>query len=323
MKAGFWDYVREAFNARPIGMFVAPNWIGVAIFGLLGLRDPGFWVLGAGVEMAYLSLLATNPRFQRLVNGRASLGSVRDATDKVTRLLDGLADVDRRRYELLTARCYQILDQQFAGDTEAPGYAMQREGLGRLTWMYLRLLATRQAIRRIVAQPDVQTQATAGAGQPLRPGQGTRPGQPPPIPGAVSAEAAVPNTGARDLERRLAELNRRLQDPALSDDLRRSLTSQADLLQQRMKRRAEAEGKLAYLDAELARIEEQVELIREQAVLSTDPESFSQRIDEIGATLSGTADWVAEQQRTLGAMDDLLGEAPALSGGQARSRQSQ
>jgi hypothetical protein len=233
---------------------------------------------------------------------------------------------------MLALRCQSILEQQFAGDTDAPGFEMQREGLGRLTWLYLRLLSTRQAIRRVTAAgQDVprQGQGSAASGQ-----------QPPPIPGSSSrgaagqgqgqgwpqqagTPAAMGATNARELEMRLADLNRRLEDKSLGEDLRRSLTAQAELLQQRVRRRAEAEGKLQFLDAELARIEEQVELIREQALLSSDPESFSRRIDEIGATLSGTADWIAEQQRTLGAMDDLLGEAPAAMGGSGRSRQSQ
>ena len=66
-KPGFTDYIRAAFNARPWGMFVAPNWIGLGAFGLLGTMDPGFWVLGAGLELGYLLALSTNPRFQRAI----------------------------------------------------------------------------------------------------------------------------------------------------------------------------------------------------------------------------------------------------------------
>ena len=69
-KPGFAKYVTAAFNARPFGMFVAPNWIGLAAFGLLGMTNPGFWVLGAGLELGYLFLLATNERFQRTVTSR-------------------------------------------------------------------------------------------------------------------------------------------------------------------------------------------------------------------------------------------------------------
>ena len=39
MNPGAWDYIREAFNARPIGMFVPPNWIGLGAFALLGCAE--------------------------------------------------------------------------------------------------------------------------------------------------------------------------------------------------------------------------------------------------------------------------------------------
>ena len=168
-----------------------------------------------------------------------------------------------RRYAALAQRCQAVLEQQFHGDTSAPGFASQSDSLGRLTWMYLRLLVTRQGIQRV-----------------LREGAARAPGDPPPVPGT-----GAPGMSISGLEKRLAELKRRLADPSISDDLRRSLEGQADLLEQRVARRGEADQKLAFLDAELARIEEQVELIREQAVLSTDPDHLSQRIDEISATL--------------------------------------
>ncbi len=56
-----------------------------------------------------------------------------------------------------------------------------------------------------------------------------------------------------------------------------------------------------------------VELIREQAALSTDPELLSQRIDEIAATLGGTGQWIRDQQQVYGAMEDLLTEPPPLA----------
>ena len=61
-KPGFLDYLSAAFNARPMGMFVAPNWVGIAAFGILGAANPGFWVIGAGLELGYLLSLATNKR---------------------------------------------------------------------------------------------------------------------------------------------------------------------------------------------------------------------------------------------------------------------
>ena len=58
--------------------------------------------------------------------------------------------------------------------------------------------------------------------------------------------------------------------------------------------------KLVFLDAELVRIEEQVELIREQAVMASEPHAVSERIDQIAATLGGTQQWIRDQQQILG-----------------------
>jgi hypothetical protein len=312
MKPSLWDYLREAFNARPIGMFFAPNWAMLGAFGLAGVaHDPAWLVLGAGVELGYLLLLGTNSRFQRFVAGKLSAGGNTDAERKLAALFATLPDADQRRYQGLAQRAQAILHQQFHGDTSAPGYASQSDSLGKLTWMYLRLLVTRQAILRVV-----------------REGGGLRgPNDPPPVPqipgsGQVLRPSTQHTTTARpNLEQRLAELKRRLADPDLADDLRRSLEGQAELLEQRVARRSQADEKLAFLDAELTRIEEQVELIREQAVLSTDPEHLSQRIDEISATLGTTGEWIADQQKTIGAMDDLISEPPPLSS-QTRVRES-
>ena len=269
-------------------------------FGLAAgyFRMPEFLVLGAGVELGYLLLLGTNARFQRFVAGKLGARGTQEVEARWQKLVASLPDADRRRYATLAQRCQSVLEQQFHADTSAPGFDSQSDSLGRLTWMYLRLLVTRQGIQRV-----------------LREGAARAPGDPPPVPGT-----SAPGMSISGLEKRLAELKRRLADPSIGDDLRRSLEGQADLLEQRVARRGEADQKLAFLDAELARIEEQVELIREQAVLSTDPEHLSQRIDEISATLGSTGEWIADQQKTIGAMDDLIAEPPPLAA-QTRARE--
>ena len=75
----------------------------------------------------------------------------------------------------------------------------------------------------------------------------------------------------------------------------------------------DGERKLVFIDAELDRIAQQVELIREQAALLTDPELLSHRIDEITATLGTTGQWIRDQQNVYGAMEDLLTEPPPLA----------
>jgi len=278
MKAGLWNYLKAAFNARPMGMFVPPNWVGLALFGMLGAFVlPGFWLLGAGLELAYLYSLAFNPRFRKLVDAKASGSVLEREGDRAKALLAPLSAEDRAKYVELTARCTGILEQQ--AHTQAPKEAVdaQRAGLERLLWIYLKLLLTRQAIVRVVDQDDRRGEAS------------------------------------RDLERRVADLEKRLKEPALDEDLKKSLTSQVDILKQRLEARAAARQKHAFLEAELTRIVEQVELIREQSALNTDPESVSQRIDQVTSTLGGTNQWIKEQREIFGEVENILDEAPPIT----------
>jgi len=274
MRPPFFQYVAAAFNARPMGMFVAPNWIGLGAFALLGLANPGFWVLGAGLELGYLLALATNRRFQQTVDARP-LARARDEWNaRIGRVLARLEPDDRRRYDLLADRCRSIIEMQIHGAAEPPhGLDAQADGLGRLSWTFLRLLLARRTINTVLggAQNDAE------------------------------------------LRRRIASLERQQDQPGLTGELARSISGQLEILRQRLQGRTDGDRKLAFIDAELERIEQQVELIREQAALSSDPELLSRRIDEIAATLGATGQWIRDQQQVYGAMDDLLTDPPPLT----------
>jgi hypothetical protein len=279
--SGMLRYVAAAFNARPFGMVVAPNWVGLAAVALLGLANPGFWVLGAGLELGYLLMLVTNDRFRRVVDATtATEAGGDDWTARVARALLDLPDGDRRRYQSIAERCRSIIElQEKQSSAASVGLEAQHAGLARLTWMYLRLLLARQAIDKVHGQ----------------------------------------SAPAKDLAATVALLERRLATEQLTDELRRSIEGQADILRQRINHRGEAERQMTYIDAELTRIEHQVELIREQAALSTDPVLLSRRIDEIAATLGGTSQWIRDQQQLIGAMDDLLIDAaPSVASARAR-----
>ena len=273
--AGAWDYIKKAFNARPMGMFVPPNWIGLGVFGLLGVLNPGFWVVGLGLELGYLWTLGTNERFQKFVSASLQVLTRKQWQTQIDSLVEQLSSEDQQRFRSLEARCRSLLEQQVQNQTPLAGLQAQNEGLGRLLWLYLRLLSTRQAINRM-----------------------------------IRGSTAAPE-GTASLEERLAQLKSRLDQP-LSEELRRSLTGQIEILQQRLEKRREARDKLAFLDAELTRIQEQVELVREQAVLTADSETISQKIDQITTTLGSTSQWVSDQQKIYGAVEDLMSEPPAV-----------
>src|SRR5678816_2289624 len=276
MKLGLGDYIRAAFNARPMGMFVPPNWIGLGAFGLLGVLNPGFWIIGLGCELGYLWWLGTNPRFQRLVDGGQALDERRRWELRMYDSLTQLPPEDQQRFRSLQKRCESILEQQSRGGGVSQGLQEQGEGLGRLVWIYLRLLLTRESIRKIVR------------------------------------EATKTQEESVQMETRIGRLEEQLKETSITEDLRKSLSGQVEILRQRLEKRREAAEKLVFLDAEVTRTEQQVELLREQAVLATDPETVSQRIDQVTATLGGTNQWIRDQQKIYGAMEDLLADPPPL-----------
>jgi hypothetical protein len=272
---GIGDYIGKAFSARPIGMFVPPNWIGLGLFGILGALNPGFWVIGLGLELGYLAVLATNHRFQRFVAATLQLKTQQSWQAKVDALAQALSKEDQQRYRNLESRCRTLLEQQLHLQTPSSGLQAQGEVLGKLLWVYLRLLATRQSITRIIR---------GGLGSPDE---------------------------TKELAERIGALQTQLSGP-ITEDLKKSLSGQIEILQQRLEKRHEAKEKLEFLDAELMRIQEQVELVREQAVLSADPETLSQRIDQVTTTLGSTNQWIRDQQKIYGAMEELMSEPPPL-----------
>lgn len=274
-KRSFWSYLKAAFNARPFGMFIAPNWIGLAGFGLLGLTNPGFWLLGAGAELAYLLALVTNGRFQRVVDRRSTAGEEDEWKGRMEAMVRRLSDTDQARYVAFVSRCRTILDQLTQQDPSGSAAKVHGENLSKLIWVYIRLLVARRAMSRVLKEP------TLGETQ--------------------------------EIEHRLAEVRARLADEGLGPDLRRSLTSQAEILEQRVTQRREGREKLDFLEAEILRIQEQVELLREQSALSTDAEGISARLDEITGSLGGASQWINDQQKLYGSMDDLLDEPPPVA----------
>ncbi len=148
----------------------------------------------------------------------------------------------------------------------------QTDALSRLLLLYLQLLVTRQNLLRVV--------------------QNAR--------------------DAHDLPQRMAALEKQLADTTISAELRTSLESQLEILKHRAQGQQEAAEKSKFVDAELVRIQEQVELVREQAALSGDPTAMAQRIDAISGSLTQTGQWIRQQQEILGRMEDATAQPPTL-----------
>lgn len=322
--AGLWTCIKAAFSARPLGMPVPPNWIFLAAVGMVGLVIPGVWLIGAGLEIAYLAWLATNERFVRVVDSQRPRATAPVPVASPDALLGRLDPLVRQRHEALVARCQEILQRQQAGG-DASGIENLNEGLSRLLWIHLNLLTARGPIEELV-QGDAR--ATARELQTRELEQTLSSGK---LDGELKQKVASrlelvkqrlrTDVHSVELERRAKELEERLAGKELSEDLRKSLVGQLEIVKQRQDKRREAKEKLAFLDAELTRLSEQVELLREQAMLAQDPRTVSDRVDAITSSLSGTSDWIVKQQRMMGQIEDAVNAPPPLlSAGPAKER---
>ena len=253
------SYLWAAFNARPFGMPIPPNWFVLAAFGLLGgFVNPGFWLLGAGLEIAYLYSLAGNRRFRTAVDAVADHGDPAD--QRYRALLDQLSKAQRERQAQVERRAAEVM-QTLA---RSPLMASHADSLEQLVWLHLRLLAARTAIANVVRTAEDERAALA---------------------------------------RQAEEIARRIADPALSPELRRSLEQQQTVIEARREAHISAARRLEHIDAELARIDQQIALIREQTLLATDEEHIGHALDALAASFNESSRWLSSQRDLLGALD--------------------
>ena len=146
-------YLKEAFWFGPSvpGLGRMPvNALALLGFGILGIAEPAFWLLGAGMEAGYLTLLASHPRFQRLIDARQrhqAAGEGLQGREELVRRLPGAA---RQRLAALEEKATRVLHvARDAGDFEVES---RRDALDRLAWIYLKLLVARNHLESLHTQ---------------------------------------------------------------------------------------------------------------------------------------------------------------------------
>ncbi len=224
------DYLKKAFWAGPVlpGLGRLPvNALATVGFTILGFGHPAFWLLGAGLEAAYLAFVSTDQRFQKWVDRQKRLAAepevVAESREGLVQKLDPQA---RRRLAALEVKSARIL--QVAADAQGTGFGLEssRDALGRLDWIYLKLLVARHHL-----------------------------------------ESSRVQAGESDLKRQIADLEREMAAGGGSSSLRTSRAARLDLLQQRLQNLERCDGTLKEIDSDLARIEAQVDLALENAAL--------------------------------------------------------
>ncbi|MWV10961.1 hypothetical protein F3I62_02535 [Pseudomonas sp. R-28-1W-6] len=252
-------YLWSAFNARPLGMPLPPNWLALAAVGLLGaFISPGFWVLGAGLELAYLGLLASNQRFRNAVDA----GEVRldPAELRYESTLAQLGDSQRQRQQRIEGRAREVLQLL----SRSPLMASHADSLEQLVWLNLRLLVAGQALSVVV---DTAAQDSA------------------------------------ELQHQEQQIDQRLAAGDLGDELRRSLEQQKQVIDARQAAHAEGLRRKEHVDAELARIDQQIALIREQTLLATDEEQIGTALNALTSSFNEASRWLNDQRDLLGVLE--------------------
>jgi hypothetical protein len=139
------SYIAAAFNARPLGMPIPPNWFAVAAFVLLGAAiNPAFWVIGAGLEGLYLWALSQNRRFRAVVDAE---GREENWGSRYESLHMHLDDEARKAQHAIEAQAREIVDLL----ARRSATELQIGDVRQLAWLHLKLLAARASILQVLA----------------------------------------------------------------------------------------------------------------------------------------------------------------------------
>jgi hypothetical protein len=276
----YWDYLKEAFNRRkrvPLLGMMPFNWMALGVIAVAGLINPGIWLLGLAAELVYLFGVSGSERFQKLVKGERMLNHQRAWATKVHTGVERLTMPSRERYRRLLEQCRLIL-----GISET----LDEHSLGNFRDMRAQSLNQLLGIfLRLL----------------------------------TSREVIIANVSDLDrsrLEGEIAKLEERLTAAQADSALMRSLQGTLDIQRKRLENLARADESLQVVEAELDRIEQQVELIREESAVTGKPEALSIRLDAVTTAMSETTRWMDDHADFFGSLapasDSTLPELPEL-----------
>lgn len=271
-----WDYVKRAFFIKPHirGLGEVPvNVLAVGAVAVLGLGFPPLWLFGSAAEIAYLALVGSDARFQKWVRLMDSAARSGDDVARKEAMLGGLSDKRQMRYRDLETRCAQMLDAARKGVGATGVEQPMVDSLNRLLWVYLKLMVSSQVL-----------------------------------------ETHLRQTSPEVLEREIETLDRQFQeaqqDPA-RERIAKSLAGTLEIARKRRENLAKAYEDAQFIQAELLRIEQQVNLMIQEATLSRDAGFLTGRVDEVMQSFTQTQDWMKMNAEVLGPVDAAMDLPPA------------
>jgi hypothetical protein len=277
-------YLKAAFLISPEvpGLGKVPvNVLACVAVAVLGLPLHPLWLIGLGLETAFLFGLATNPRFrksvdaQRAKEARAAAGGGSDAT--VQRILRELPAPAIRRFDALRRHCVELQNiaaQLRHGDPSevtSPLEEMQRGGLDRLLWIYLRLLFTQHMLDRVFQN--------------------------------ASEEEIGRNV--RGLEEQLRRLGGEA-GAVQKSKMRKTLEDNLQTCRERLANYQTARERVELVRLELDRLENKIRSLGEMAVNRQEPNFIADQVDQVAAGMAQTERTMQELEFAtgLGSVDE-------------------
>lgn len=275
-KLGFIDYFKSAFNIKVKVKLLGDipiNWL--ALLGLTAISIPTgnlfLLLIGAGVELAYLYGMTTNPRFQKYLKGIELLKLKGTWEDQKNAILEKVNSEDRVIFFRLEDKCRKIkqLEENLTVDELSGSTSSIKDSysnLEELLWVSLKLLLTKKIINEFV-----KNESQAQIKEKIR----------------LLEENLTKETSERAIK---------------------SCQSTLEILKKRLENLTIADEKLRNIDLEILRIGEQLDLVINEAALSKDPAGISEKLDVIASGLGETAQWIKTSASIFRSIDDRVEE---------------
>jgi len=275
-------YVQTAFQNR---------WNLLALFGGVGLSvlsgHPDITLpLVAAVEIGYLTMLGTHPKFQRAVDAQdaaAARDKNSDSANGVLRqILKQLPAPALTRYERLRASLQEL--RQIADDLQQSGTlasgqpleSFQLAGLDRLMWIFLRLMFTQFSLGKFLERTS-RDRIVADIKQ------------------AQSRLSAIPTTD----------------ESPHAQKMRRTLQDNAQTCQERLANYEKAQANYEFVGHELDRLENKIKSLAELGVNRQEPDYISSQVDTVARSLLDTEQTMNDLHFATG-LGPLNDETPDL-----------
>jgi hypothetical protein len=269
-------------------------WFGLFTLGagfIAGATAPIFLLGGATAYVLGWIYLPDLSFFKKWVDTRrlnekqkAALAEIEAFVKRREGLLAALSTSRRQRYHQLAAVCRDIehasADNPLASSDPATDPRLRK--LDELMWTYLRMLTIEESLDRFMESERREN-----------------------VPGLVKEaqeEVAEISAEVEALKKEGRKLAAEQKEKLLTSRLER-----LEVLNKRLHRIEQSQANLALVVSEQERLEQQIKLIRADAIASKNAASLSARIDATVEHLDQTNKWLAE----LDEFKDLVGDLPA------------